>query len=163
RSSSDSYNAPPNPFLITLSDLRLSYLSQAGLLRLRTLRFNAFAALSPLNNYAKAISRIYFIAVDIESFRLNSRSSPLRSNPPIRLPRSSPNTPITGRRVDSVCLRCGVPGYYSNKCSLRPACRPPKLSIRFVDTVEDSDADLESAGKRPFELEPYAVGRVLLR
>ncbi|RCI10688.1 hypothetical protein L249_5387 [Ophiocordyceps polyrhachis-furcata BCC 54312] len=131
----------------------------------------------PRDNYAEAVSRIRSIAVDIESFRLDSRSGPSRSNPPVGLPRSSPDTPMTGvhqagtssrpparslppsdtrrqatwvsqdvlaqRRVDGVCLRCGVPGHYSNKCSLRPARRPPKSSVRFVDTVEDSDADLD--------------------
>ncbi|RCI10608.1 hypothetical protein L249_4267, partial [Ophiocordyceps polyrhachis-furcata BCC 54312] len=84
---------------------------------------------------------------NIKSFRLNSRSSPLYSNPPASPLRSSPNTLIIGRYVDSICLRYSVPGYYSNKYSLRPACRPPKSSIYFVNTIEDSDIDLELAGK----------------
>ncbi|RCI10907.1 hypothetical protein L249_5396, partial [Ophiocordyceps polyrhachis-furcata BCC 54312] len=46
-----------------------------------------------------------------------------------------------------VCLRYSVLGYYSNKYSLCPACCPSKLSIRFIDTIEDSNADLELAGK----------------
>ncbi|RCI11770.1 hypothetical protein L249_7381 [Ophiocordyceps polyrhachis-furcata BCC 54312] len=99
----------------------------------------------PYNNYARAVTRIRSIAINIEAFCLkaysNAKRAPLASKTRLR-----PNTLITDiysvssdiikqRCVDSICLCYSVPRHFLKSCNLYPAYCLFILRIRFIDIL----------------------------